>query len=254
MRRELNGAKPSVLWSGGGYHIHQPLETEVMPLYEGMREFKRYREPSVQFMRYAERVLTDGKSDNGHNTSFRSAMARIPGSKNTKYDGDKAQVRVIQVWDGIRARPRDQFIRSEFLIWLAQAEIDNKNKKYNKQPYKNNSNEHNNVLWIEKLLQTPIDDYRKHAIDIIIIPYLVVIKRVADASKIYNITMQWLEKCAELKRLEPSRHVFAARKRSRIYQVMQADSKGEAIAPMKWERLKKENPWLFKKLEPVRFG
>jgi hypothetical protein len=41
---------------------------------------------------------------------------------------------------------------------------------------------------------------------------------------------------------------FVARIKSRTYQVMEAHSKGEAIAPMKWETLKNENPWLYEKL------
>jgi hypothetical protein len=32
------------------------------------------------------------------------------------------------------------------------------------------------IPWIEKLLQTPIDDYRKNAVSLILAPYLINIK------------------------------------------------------------------------------
>jgi hypothetical protein len=41
---------------------------------------------------------------------------------------------------------------------------------------------------------------------------------------------------------------FVARIKSRTYQVMEAHSKGEAIAPMKWDTLKNENSWLYEKV------
>jgi hypothetical protein len=102
--------------------------------------------------------------------------------------------------------------------------------------------------YIDTLLKIPIEDYRKHAVDVIIIPYLVVIKGMTDMNQIQDITMQWLDKCDQLKRLEPSRHAFAARIRSRTHQVMEAHSQGEAIAPMKWETLKYENPKMYRQL------
>jgi hypothetical protein len=35
----------------------------------------------------------------------------------------------------------------------------------------------NTIPWIEKLLQTPIDDYRKKAVALILAPYLINIKK-----------------------------------------------------------------------------
>jgi len=95
IKRNLGGARPTVLWSGGGYHIHQPLDPAAVPIYEELPEFKRYKEPSVQFMRYAERVLTAGRADQNHCISFRSCMARIPGSVNSKYTGVLSEVEIV---------------------------------------------------------------------------------------------------------------------------------------------------------------
>src|SRR5919199_3495816 len=55
--------------------------------------------------------------------------------------------------------------------------------------------------WIEKLLETPIDDYRKNAVSLILAPYLINIKKVSyDAAS--NIINCWLSKCGKLRRLD----------------------------------------------------
>ena len=61
----------------------------------------------------------------------------------------------------------------------------------------------NSVLWIETLLQTPIEDYRKNAIALILAPYLINTKKVSydDA---FQIIKNWLDKCNELRRLDPN--------------------------------------------------
>jgi hypothetical protein len=59
----------------------------------------------------------------------------------------------------------------------------------------------NTIPWIEKLLQTPIDDYRKEAVALILAPYLINIKKVPyDAAS--NIISSWLSKCGELRQLD----------------------------------------------------
>ncbi|MFL6399443.1 MAG: DNA primase noncatalytic subunit PriX [Nitrososphaeraceae archaeon] len=54
---------------------------------------------------------------------------------------------------------------------------------------------------IEKLLETPIDDYRKNAVNLILAPYLINIKKLsydAASDKING----WLTKCGELRQLD----------------------------------------------------
>ena len=77
------------------------------------------------------------------------------------------------------------------------------------------------ISWIEKLLRTPIDDFRKRSRDLILVPYLVVRRGMTDVDQIYNIVMQWADRCGELYRLEPSRHEYEKKVRSRIYEVAQ---------------------------------
>lgn len=83
----LNGAIPTVLFTGGGYHLYLPLDAKYIPLYEDLQDFKYFENPSEKFMRYAEKKLSNGKSDKNHNPSFKSCMLRIPNSVNSKYSG-----------------------------------------------------------------------------------------------------------------------------------------------------------------------
>lgn len=161
IKRELNDdAIPTVLWSGGGYHIHQPLD--ITDSFENQEEFKKYENVSVKFLRYAARRLSAGKSDPNHNISFRSCLCRVPGSVNSKYeDKEVAQVKIVQRWNGARAKPTSEFI-TEFLIALTQKKIEENINKW-KNPIIHNSTAIaiTNTAWIERLIQTPIADYRK---------------------------------------------------------------------------------------------
>lgn len=111
------------------------------------------------------------------------------------------------------------------------------------------SAESNNVVatssipWIERLLLTPIADYRKHARDLILVPYLVVRRGMTDVDQITQIVMKWADKCAELYRLEPSRREYEKRVRSRTYEVMR-----DRIPYMGLETLKEKNPDLYQRL------
>ena len=55
--------------------------------------------------------------------------------------------------------------------------------------------------WIEKLLQTPIDDYRKNAVSLILAPYLINIKKVSYDNAL-NIINNWLSKCDKSRKLD----------------------------------------------------
>ena len=59
----------------------------------------------------------------------------------------------------------------------------------------------NTIPWIEKLLQTPIDDYRKTAVSLILAPYLINVKKLPYHTT-SNIINSWLVKCGELRQLD----------------------------------------------------
>lgn len=128
----LLGCSPTQIWSGGGYHFIQPIDGIV---FESVKEFGKFRQPSRRFMHFLEWLVTNGMADYNHwNTvSFRNLMLRIPGSYNGKYilfDGannilnipPKSQVHIIKEWDGKALTPSGQLI-TEYYVWLQSQEI-----------------------------------------------------------------------------------------------------------------------------------
>jgi hypothetical protein len=75
-----------------------------------------------------------------------------------------------------------------FSIYLADGKLKEFNNmgKYQSESY---SVFRGNVIpWIEKLLETPIEDYRKNAVSLILAPYLINIKKVLGRGKQMKIT------------------------------------------------------------------
>ena len=253
IHEHLNGAEPTILFTGGGYHVYLPLDVDHIPIYEELDDFQRFDNPSEKFMRYAEKKLSNGRSDKNHNPSFKSCMLRIPNSVNTKYSGERAKVKLIQRWNGVRARPTNKFMIDDFHAHLVQEVIDEKLKELRMQKKQRQFNsmqttQLRTIAWIEKLIQTPIADYRKHAVNLIIIPYLVVCRGMTDRNEINDVVMHWADKCAELRRLDPSRREFSVRVRSRIDEVMK-----DRIPPMTLDTLKEKSGELYETLR-VRGG
>lgn len=102
--RNNNKFKPTaVICSGKGYHCCIPADSQGKIL-EQKSEFKKLKEPSKGFLRFAEWYLSNGKCDNEHNktVSFNNCMLRIPGSFNSK---NNVQVQVVQKWNGTSKVP-----------------------------------------------------------------------------------------------------------------------------------------------------
>jgi hypothetical protein len=229
---QLGGAVPTVLWSGGGYHIHLPIAIDNA--FEDIPEFKRYKDPSIRFLRYAERQLTGGKADRNHCVSFRSCMARVPGSVNSKYTGGMANVIIVQRWNGVRARPTTQFMLTDFLIWLVQTEFDTRmrfQKQAQKFPMSSQIRETTGIEWIERLLQIPIPDWRKTAVALILAPYLLTIKHMSY-EQAYHTIMQWAARCAQLSSLRPNDRGFIDRVHISLERAQSKQSR-----PLRWVTL-----------------
>jgi hypothetical protein len=250
IENKLDGAHPTVLWSGRGYHIIQPINCPI-PL-EDIKELVELHPNAVsnKFLQFAERYLSMNKHDRSHHPGIKSCMLRVPGSINSKCktEGLDPEVKIIHMWNG--HRPDYKLLIGSFYADLVgryhhhdrqrtgtstSVGVNNNHNNYN--------NNNNTIPWIEKLLQTPIEDYRKHARDLILVPYLVVRKGMTNPDQIYDIIMQWADKCAELSRLEPSRHEFAIRLRCRIDQVVR-----DRVPPMTFETLKEKCPELYETL------
>jgi hypothetical protein len=98
----------------------------------------------------------------------------------------------------------------------------------------------NTISWIEKLLETPIDDHRKSAVSLILAPYLINVRKVSydDASNIINT---WLGECAKLRQLDQN-FDYTVR-----YALKYSAKNGHR--PLKFETLKLKNKILYNLLK-----
>jgi hypothetical protein len=243
------GGFPTVYRSGRGYHVIQPIDCQVD--LSQIADFAALtKDPNTDFIRFGESYLSNGKCDGGNNPALRSCLLRVPGSLNSKCKAegiDDAEVKILQKWDGFR--PDYRLLIGSFYAYLV-GELEKERSRYQDAAAaaaatKNYAPgvDYGPIGWINKLPQTPIDDFRKRSRDLILVPYLVVRRGMTDVNQIHNIVMQWADKCGELYTLEPSRHEYEKEVKSRILDVMQT-----RIPPMRLETLKEKNPELYRQL------
>ena len=237
IKEKLNGY-PTINNSGNGYHIIQPVEC---PILEQIKQFEKYEGKfflSQEFLRFAEYNLSNGKADTGHHPSFKSCQIRVPGSVNGKCLDNREKrlsgfkVKTIQKWNGYRPRITREFIE-DFRTYLEQKitdqeqQVQENNNNINQKHHYNINN--NYYEWIGKLLQNPIEDWRKRVIDLIFSPYLVNIKKLSYEES-YKIIKDWLDKCDNLKKLDNYRN----------YRISYAlkNTMNKQIGPMSREKIK----------------
>ena len=252
--RYVNEIKPTVLWSGNGYHIYLPIRAIVLDEFETFSKTRfpnlfskynhKYNNYSVSevFLSFAKVYFTNGKSDPHHRPKYGSCLIRIPNSLNSKCLGkglskDESKVKVIQKWNGYR--PPIQLITKDFRRWLYQEEINRKlqNMKMRKF-HSNNLSDNSNfqIQWIEKLLQVGIHDGRKETLRLILAPYLIKRKSYDESVQILE---KWLDKCDKVKRLErgfsPKQRIGTSLKNSKGY--------------VNLNNLRIKNPWLYDQIQ-----
>jgi hypothetical protein len=223
---------PTVLNTGGGYHIYQPIYGIIL---EEIKDFTVLTvTPSNDFLRFAKDYLTNGKADKKSNPSFKSSLLRIPYSINSKYNNE---VTIIQRWNGYR--PSIKYLLLDFKTWLIDRKIKQEiaeKRSGKREKYIQKDNQTGSIPWIEKLLQTPIEDYRKNAVSLILSLYLINIQK-KSYEESFTILKDWLDRCNELKRLD-----FDAGYRIKYSLNSALKSK---ILPMKLETLKERNYELY---------
>jgi hypothetical protein len=161
-------------------------------------------------------------------------------------EGKDPEITIIQRWNGYRTKINlllgsfhahlvDQRIRE------LQTESKELKVKYQIRMKKNDNNTSSitAIPWIELLLETPIEDYRKNAISLILAPYLINVKKLPydDA---FNIIKDWLNKCDLIKRLDSNFNY-------RIKYALENTIK-KGYLPMKLETLKEKNRALYDSL------
>jgi hypothetical protein len=195
IRDNLSGYKPVVIWSGRGYHILIQLHS---PILETIKEFSNIDGIATKFIRFAESYLSNGKSDRAHNNtvSINNCMLRIPGSVNSK---NGATVTIVKK---SKSEPTNiTLLIGSFYAWLESEKIKAANSwiNYNKVSASLNASPVRHY-WIEKLLQTPIPDYRRKCIWRILAPYLINVRKLSPEQS-FAIISDWLDKCSQVCRL-----------------------------------------------------
>jgi len=88
-----------------------------------------------------------------------SCLVRIPGTINSKCG---RAVNIVKQWDGQKLAI--QYLLRQFRIWLTEAKVEERRQFDCKRTRVQAISSTKTIWWIEKLLQTPIDDYRKFTV------------------------------------------------------------------------------------------
>ena len=210
MKKLLITSCPTVINSGRGYHVIQPvdcLSLENMPIPKWFAEAEQngwtgfYRGLESEVLGFSEEHLSQKIADESHSPSIRSCMLRPPGTINAKAS---KEVTIVQCWDG--KRPSIELLLGDFFSDRLQ--------KYNEQ--RNAENERLAKAakgiaslqmtddyydyYIPIILKTPLPDWREHIVALEIVPYLLTIKQMPE-EQVYQITENWLKACDQLKPL-----------------------------------------------------
>jgi hypothetical protein len=240
IEEEING-HPTVLWTGGGYHIYQPIkivkrdgDRQPLETFRELGEFLQFvrNDLTTEFIRFAAKCFTDGKGDPMHNPSIHSCLIRIPETINSKHN---ERVKIIQKWNGIEATANPLVL--PFLDHLTQLKIKSEESLKRKQNSDSRSNG-NKIPWIDKLLETPIPDHRYFCLWHILIPYLVNIRGLPEQEAISTLN-EWLDRCNKINKV---RWKYP----QRIKEQLRYD---KGYPPVSLENLKKENFELYRLLQ-----
>lgn len=218
IRNKLKGAHPSVLYSGNGYHVVQPIEAFAL---ESESLFSEYPRVSERFLKFAERDLSGNKADSKHFPTFRSCLLRVPGTINSETG---TEVRILQEWNGYR--PNIRYILLSYETWLVAEEYKRKTESgglYSKCMHYDLKRP-TSIDWIDDLIkEKPLRDSRKFACYWIMSRYLVNVRHIS-CEQSYSVIMEWLRRCNELQSLMPSYRDFD---RLVKYNIKQAERNGK---------------------------
>jgi hypothetical protein len=93
---------------------------------------------------------------------------------------------------------------SKFLAYLIDQERSSKERKLGKKVIKTFLSKNGNsssILWIERLLQTPLPKFRKYCVWRILAPYLINVKHLSF-DEAFDIIDKWLDECNDLEALD----------------------------------------------------
>ena len=135
-------SEPTVLWTGNGYHIYEPLEGFMLEEYDVFSEFadskkkQKNKDLTTVFMYFAERFFTNNRNDCHHTPTINSCMLRVPYTFNSKClsTGKNSEVRIVQKWNG--QRPPINYILRDFRHYLINEKLQERIKYQQRQDKK----------------------------------------------------------------------------------------------------------------------
>jgi hypothetical protein len=101
--KQVIGGYPTVLWTGNGYHIYQPMsgfileEEEVFAKFTGNRSNNGNNDLTSRFMQFTEGFFTNKKQDPKHNPTVKSCLLRIPFTLNSKCKGEEIRAGEVTI-------------------------------------------------------------------------------------------------------------------------------------------------------------
>ena len=78
IKKRLSG-DPTVLWTGNGYHIYQPIDCQTT--FEDIDDFREFDNQDNRFLRFEKDFLSNGYADKANHPSLKSCLLRVPGAK-----------------------------------------------------------------------------------------------------------------------------------------------------------------------------
>jgi len=275
----ITGEYPIYIDSGNGYHIHVPMPGITTSL-ENMPEFEAFWQQNLdldnRFLRFLERTLSNGKSDQRHNLSVNSCMFRIPGTINSKARDRGRKDPYVTVIEGYKyvnkligqemglpkfarerkgSRPTTKLL-NDFYAYLIQQQVDDRIEESDRrrrrilqgsQPNSANNNGNNMIEWIEKILQVGVEDQRKDLLFWVLAPYLITVRGL-DCDKAYTLLEQWLYKCEDVRRLYPDRSNFRVRIKHCLEYCIDALDSLQPRYPVTFKTFKEYYPDLYREL------
>ncbi len=147
-----------------GHRTFGIIPVKAKEALENVKDFEPYtNQPSQAFLQFAERHLSLNKSDPSNNPAFKSCHLRVPYTFNSKStnEGIDPEVKVVQQWDDSQPLQDIDNLLVEFQTFLIdqklKSEVEEKKSEFKQYSHTGMTN---TIPYVERLLTTPIADYR----------------------------------------------------------------------------------------------
>ncbi len=176
---KINGI-PTVLDTGNGYAIVQPIEIDP---FVNLKCEKPAEEVAKIFLYFVKTYLTQNKADPNNHPSLKSCLVRVPFTINQKCvdSGKKSTVSIVQTWDRVRSPVRTIPFRARLEKIIR--EENQKSDTITVNPI--------HFSWIENLLEDKIGNFGEGIITFVLSRYLINIKKLTIEEAV-TILEKWL--------------------------------------------------------------